>query len=271
MTNVIQINHLKKSYGKHVVLQDLNFSVNQGEIFAILGVNGAGKTTALECMEGLKKYDSGTVSITGKTGIQLQSSSLPEHMKAAEAIRLFAKWNETVPDEEMLNTLGIYEFAKKQYYQLSTGQKRRLHLALSLVRNPDILFLDEPTAGLDVEGRISLHKQFRRLKKKGKTIILASHDMAEVESLCDRIAILNHGRIAFVGTVEELNETIGKRYQVFIQTEEGYEKYETDDIGNTLLTLLKQYQEAGRTVLDLQVDRGSLEQYFMEIAKGDKE
>lgn len=271
MTNVIQINHLKKSYGNHVVLQDLNFSVNQGEIFAILGVNGAGKTTALECMEGLKKYDSGTVSITDKTGIQLQSSSLPEHMKAAEAIRLFAKWNETVPDEEMLNTLGIYEFAKKQYYQLSTGQKRRLHLALSLVRNPDILFLDEPTAGLDVEGRISLHKQFRRLKKKGKTIILASHDMAEVESLCDRIAILNHGRIAFVGTVEELNETIGKRYQVFIQTEEGYEKYETDDIGNTLLTLLKQYQEAGRTVLDLQVDRGSLEQYFMEIAKGDKE
>ena len=82
---------------------------------------------------------------------------------------------------------------------------------------------------------------------------------------------MNHGRIAFVGTVEELNETIGKRYQVFIQTEEGYEKYETDDIGNTLLTLLKQYQEAGRTVLDLQVDRGSLEQYFMEIAKGDKE
>ena len=116
-----------------------------------------------------------------------------------------------------------------------------------------------------------MHKQFRRLKKKGKTIILASHDMAEVESLCDRIAILNHGRIAFVGTVEELNETIGKRYQVFIQTEEGHEKYEMDDIGNTLLTLLKQYQEAGRTVLDLQVDRGSLEQYFMEIAKGDKE
>ena len=150
MTNVIQINHLKKSYGNHVVLQDLNFSVNQGEIFAILGVNGAGKTTALECMEGLKKYDSGTISITGKTGIQLQSSSLPEHMKAAEAVRLFAKWNETVPDEEMLNTLGIYEFAKKQYYQLSTGQKRRLHLALSLVRNPDMLFLDEPTAGLDV-------------------------------------------------------------------------------------------------------------------------
>lgn len=91
MTNVIQINHLKKSYGNHVVLQDLNFSVNQGEIFAILGVNGAGKTTALECMEGLKKYDSGTISITGKIGIQLQSSSLPEHMKAAGAVRLVAK------------------------------------------------------------------------------------------------------------------------------------------------------------------------------------
>ena len=123
MTNVIQINHLKKSYGNHVVLQDLNFSVNQGEIFAILGVNGAGKTTALECMEGLKKYDSGTVSITGKTGIQLQSSSLPEHMKAAEAIRLFAKWNETVPDEEMLNTLGIYEFAKNNIISYQQDRK----------------------------------------------------------------------------------------------------------------------------------------------------
>ena len=141
-------------------------------------------------------------------GIQLQSASLPQHIRALEAVKLFSKWNKTALDQTMLDALGIYELAKKQYYQLSTGQKRRLHLALALTRDPDILFLDEPTAGLDVEGQLSLHAQIRRLKAIGKTIILASHDMTEVESLCDRIAILSGGKIAFIGTVKQLGETI---------------------------------------------------------------
>lgn len=269
MTSAIQINSLRKSYGNHTVLRNLDFSVCRGEIFALLGVNGAGKTTALECIEGLRKYDGGKVTVNGTMGIQLQSASLPEHIKGMEAVRLFAKWNKTVPDQAMLDTLGIHELAKKQYYQLSTGQKRRLHLALALTRNPDILFLDEPTAGLDVEGRISLHKQIRQLKAKGKTIILASHDMAEVESLCDRIAILAAGEIAFVGTVEELNQKVGKHYNISIQTEEGTEKIESDDIGETLLALLERYQEKGMSISDIRVDRGSLEQHFMKIAKGE--
>lgn len=141
-----------------------------------------------------------------------------------KAVKLFAKWNKTPLDKAMLDALGIYELAKKQYYQLSTGQKRRLHLALALTRDPDILFLDEPTAGLDVEGRLSLHKLIRQLKAMGKTIILASHDMAEVENLCDRIAILSEGKIAFIGTVEQLGETVGKHYNITIQTESDSKK-----------------------------------------------
>ena len=155
MNEAIKIKNLKKSYGTHVVLNGLDFCVQQGEIFALLGVNGAGKTTSLECIEGLRKYDSGTIAITGKVGIQLQSSSLPGHIKPLEAVKLFAKWNKASLDRAMLDVEGIHDFARKQYYQLSTGQKRRLHLALALTRNPDILFLDEPTAGLDVEGRLS--------------------------------------------------------------------------------------------------------------------
>ena len=142
MSYAIQISNLQKSYGSHVVLNGLSFCVQQGEIFALLGVNGAGKTTTLECIEGLRRYDGGNIVINGQIGIQLQSASLPEHIKPLEAVKLFAKWNKTSLDKATLDVLGIYEFAKKQYFQLSTGQKRRLHLALSLTRNPDILFLD---------------------------------------------------------------------------------------------------------------------------------
>lgn len=269
MNEAIKIDNLKKSYGTHVVLNGLDFCVQKGEIFALLGVNGAGKTTSLECIEGLRKFDSGSITINGRMGIQLQSASLPEHIKPLEAVKLFAKWNKTRIDKTTLDTLGIYEFAKKQYYQLSTGQKRRLHLALALTRNPDILFLDEPTAGLDVEGRISLHEQIRKLKEMGKTIILASHDMTEVENLCDRIAILSGGKIAFIGTVEHLSEAVGKHYNITIQTEKRTKQYESDHIGETLLLLLTQHKENGENILDIQIDRGSLEQHFMKIAKGD--
>lgn len=269
MNEAIKISGLKKSYGAHVVLNGLDFCVRQGEIFALLGVNGAGKTTSLECIEGLRKYDSGNITIHGRIGIQLQSASLPEHIKPLEAIKLFAKWSKTTPDRTTLEALGIYELEKKQYYQLSTGQKRRLHLALALTRNPDILFLDEPTAGLDVEGRLSLHEQIRQLKAMGKTIILASHDMAEVEDLCDRIAILSGGKIAFIGTVEQLNDTVGRHYNITIQAESGTEKYESDNIGETLLSLLTQYKENGEPIVDIQINRGTLEQHFMKIAKGE--
>ena len=268
MSGAIEVNGLLKSYGAHRVLHGLTFKVERGEIFALLGVNGAGKTTAPECIEGLRRHEGGAVAVHGKMGIQLQSASLPSHIKCAEAVRLFAKWNRANIDGEMLAALGIDQLAGKQYGALSTGQKRRLHLALALIGGPEILFLDEPTAGLDVEGRLSLHAQIRRLKALGKTIVLASHDMAEVEELCDRIAILNQGQIAFLGTVEELGAKMGKHYTLRVTTAEGVEQLVTDDVGDTLLTLLESCKRRGVAVLDIKIDRGSLEQHFMEIAKG---
>ena len=266
MNHAIQVRGLKKSYGSNIVLGGLDLEIEKGETFALLGVNGAGKTTALECMEGLKKYDGGTITVNGKMGIQLQSSSLPAHIKPMEAVRLFAKWNRTEIDYTLLHALGIQETAKKQYRQLSTGQKRRLHLALALIGNPDIIFLDEPTAGLDVEARASLHEQIRRLKSQGKTIVLASHDMAEVETLCDRIAILNHGNIAFCGTAAELTDKLGEKYFIHIKTRQGTRTFETDTIEDTLVSLLHDLKQKGIHILDMKVDRGTLEQHFMEMA-----
>ena len=271
MNHAIQVRGLKKSYGSNIVLGGLDLEIEKGETFALLGVNGAGKTTALECMEGLKKYDGGTITVNGKMGIQLQSSSLPAHIKPMEAVRLFAKWNRAEIDYTLLHALGIQETAKKQYRQLSTGQKRRLHLALALISNPDIIFLDEPTAGLDVEARASLHEQIRRLKSQGKTIVLASHDMAEVETLCDRIAILNHGNIAFCGTAAELTDTIGEKYFIHIKTRQGMRTFETDTIEDTLISLLQELKQKGIHILDMKVDRGTLEQHFMEMARRETE
>ncbi len=267
MNSAIQVRGLKKRYDSNIVLNGLDFEIEKGETFALLGVNGAGKTTALECIEGLRKYDSGTITVNGKMGIQLQSSSLPAHIKPMEAVKLFAKWNKAKIDDAVLNDLGIKGIEKKLYIQLSTGQKRRLHLALALIGNPDIIFLDEPTAGLDVEGRLSLHEQIRKLKSRGKTIVLASHDMTEVETLCDRIAILNNGNIVFCGTASELTDKVEKKYFIHIKTQQGDNTFETDNIEDTLISLLSELKQKKIHVLDIKVDRGTLEQHFIEMAR----
>ena len=136
MTDALQVKGVKKSYGNNSVLKGIDFSVRRGEIFALLGVNGAGKTTALECIEGLRVYDSGLITIHGKIGIQLQSASLQAFIKPLEAVNLFSKWNKTKLDTEMLKALGIYQISKKKYTELSTGQKRRLHLAYFSTSRP---------------------------------------------------------------------------------------------------------------------------------------
>ncbi len=268
MSCAIQVDGLRKSYNGRPVLNGLHFNVFKGEIFALLGVNGAGKTTTLECVEGLRKYDGGDVAVNGKMGIQLQSASLPAHIKPMEAVRLFAKWNSSKIDRAMLAAMGIDELAKKQYADLSTGQKRRLHLALALIGNPDIVFLDEPTAGLDVEGRLSLHAEIRKLKAQGKTIVLASHDMAEVESLCDRLAILKDGDLVFIGAAEQLTAKIGRRYAIRIKTDQGEDRFMADNIGDAMLAQLEEYKRKGIAVLDIKIDSGTLEQHFIRLARG---
>lgn len=263
----INVQNLHKSYGKIQVLNGITFSVKTGEIFALLGTNGAGKTTTLECLEGIRKYNSGEIHLNGKLGVQLQSSSLPENIKSLEAVYLFAKWNKAKVDTDYLKRLGIMEFKNKLYKALSMGQKRRLHLGIAMLGSPDIIFLDEPTAGLDVEGRVALHEEIRRIKANGKTILMASHDMTEVEELCDKIAIIKDGEIAFCGTTSEITAQIGKTCTIQIETELGKDTISAENIGVTLVEQLESYNQKNIAVLDIKIERVSLEEKFIEIAR----
>ena len=163
--------------------------------------------------------------------------------------------------------LNITEINKKLYYQLSAGQKRKLHLALALIGEPDILILDEPTTELDVEAKQALHQEIKKLSQKGTTILLSSHDMAEVESLCTRIAILNQGKIIVVGTTEQLAKKVNKKYSIKIIDENEEKEYFTSDIIDTLSTILEQYKLKNKPILDIKINRGTLEDHFIELSK----
>lgn len=282
MKTIIQVEHLVKNYGTVTVIKDISFSVSQGEIFAFLGTNGAGKTTTLESIQGLRKYNEGKIVVNGKMGVQLQSSSLPDGITSVEAITLFSKWAHVPVNHTLYDTFGLNEFKQKSYQKLSTGQKRRLHLALALIGDPDIVFLDEPTAGLDVEGRASLHEEIRKIKAQGKTILMASHDMAEVENLCDRIAILKDGKIAFLGTANELTASMRGKSKIhlkasrpivntgkaaFLETVLGYSIFSTDDLSESLLEILQFAKKQSIDIYDIKIERPSLEESFINIAR----
>ncbi len=284
MNTVININSLQKQYGDKMVLKGISFAVKRGEIFALLGTNGAGKTTALECIEGVRKYSGGTIEVQGKIGVQLQSSSLPKNIKIIEALKLFAKWNASTIDMDLVQRLHLNTIQNKKYKELSTGQKRRLHLAIAMIGNPDIIFLDEPTAGLDVEGRVALHAEIKELKKSGKTVVMSSHDMAEVEELCDRLAILKNGYIGFIGTVYELTKNRQDTYRIQLKLSapletntfsscsykgehQGYQIFETSKLEDGLYELTTLLREQKNSIQDLKVEHTSLEQRFVDIAR----
>lgn len=284
MINSIQVRDLKKSYGKNEVLHGISFEVKKGEIFGFLGVNGAGKTTTLSCIEGIMDYSEGEIDIEGKLGVQLQVSSLPMNIKCFEALEFFAKWQKVKVDWKLVERLGIKEFMKNQYKDCSTGQKRRLHLAIALLGNPDIVILDEPTAGLDVEGRVALHEEIRNLKREGKTILLASHDMAEVEELCDRIAILKDGQIEFIGITQELLNVVQKTVNIqvrfdgefaydnlavsnFYEMNHSYYIFQTDNLTEAISELSNNAINQNRTIQDIKINLPSLEQQFIAITK----
>ena len=202
------VKNLQKSYGKKTVLKGIDLCVPKGNIFALLGVNGAGKTTTLECIEGLRKYDSGNIEINGRIGIQLQSASLPAYIKGMEAVRLFAKWNRVSVDTAMLTALGVSDLANKQYQGMSTGQKRRLHLALALIRNPDIVFLDEPTAFLDFPSKAEMMRILRHLAhKERKTVMLSTHDINMALDLADSLWLVDKHIGMETGTTSALAES----------------------------------------------------------------
>lgn len=218
----IKIQNLRKSFGKHVAVSDVDLSVEEGEIFGILGPNGAGKTTTVECLTGMIRPDRGEIRVLGLdpttdlgalrhlVGYQLQSSELPDDMRVGEALRLFASFYPNPADiDELLETVGLRAHRKKAFSSLSGGQKQRLSIALALVGNPSIAVLDELTTGLDPQGRRDVWALIRSIREKGVTIVLVTHFLDEAEALCDRLAIIAHGRTIASGTSGELIDASG--------------------------------------------------------------
>lgn len=210
---VIEVRGLHKRYGDKVAVEDVSFDVERGEIFGILGPNGAGKTTTVECLAGLRKPDRGTLSVLGldphretaelrqRLGVQLQESQLPDRLKAGEALELYASFYRRPADVgKLLSTLGIADKRDVQYKNLSGGQKQRLSIALALVGSPEVAVLDELTTGLDPQARRDTWDLIEDVRERGVTIVLVTHFMEEAERLCDRIAVIDSGRVAAVDT-----------------------------------------------------------------------
>lgn len=294
---VIEIKDFRKAYGNYVAVDGISFDVKQGEIFGLLGPNGAGKTSTLECLEGLRTPSGGSLRVVGLDpasdsrklrnliGVQLQSSGLPESITPDEAMKFFCAYHDVAPRFDLLERLGLAEKRNAQFYELSTGQQRRLSLALAVAHNPQALFLDEPTAGLDVATRVELHDMMRELQASGTTIILATHDMAEAEEMSNRVAILLKGKIVSIGTPLEITATGAGLTKVSVRTQDSslsvpgvafpavsqhifkddYNIYFSSDIGPTVSAIIAHIAAQKDTLIDLRVERPSLEDRFLEI------
>jgi ABC-2 type transport system ATP-binding protein len=227
MTPVIEVTGLTKRYGGQAVVDGISFRVDRGEIFGILGPNGAGKTTAVECMEGLRRRDGGQVRILGldpkndghrlhqRIGVQLQETQLQDKLKVREALELYASfYPHPAERRELLERWGLGGKSDARFGKLSGGQKQRLFIALALVGNPEVVFLDELTAGLDPGARRATWDLIAQVRDSGVTVVLVSHFMDEVEELCDRVAIFERGRIAALDTPAGLVDSAGGEYRM---------------------------------------------------------
>ena len=228
MKTVIEVQHLHKNYPDTAAVDDVSFTVREGEIFGILGPNGAGKTTTVECVEGLRKPDRGQISVLGldprrdraeltqRLGIQLQDSQLPDKLRVAEALRLYSSFYRAPADwRALMDVLGLAEKARTRFGKLSGGQKQRLSIALALVGSPQVAVLDELTTGLDPQARRDTWELIEGVRDRGVTIVLVTHFMEEAERLCDRVAMLDKGRIVALDTPAALAERVetGQRIQ----------------------------------------------------------
>ncbi len=214
---VVRVSDLRKRYGDVEALAGITFEVGRGEVFGLLGPNGAGKSTTIEILEGLRTQDGGEAIVLGldvrrdagalktRIGVQLQTAALYPRLTVTELIDLFASfYPRSVPTGDLIRQLDLGERSNAQTRQLSGGQRQRLSVALALVNDPELVFLDEPTTGMDPAARRSLWELVRGLRDRGRTVLLTTHYMEEAEALCDRIAIMDHGRILEMGTVDEL-------------------------------------------------------------------
>jgi ABC-2 type transport system ATP-binding protein len=219
MTNTpaVRVDAIRKTYGRAVAVDDVSFVVQPGEIFGLIGPNGAGKTTTMECVEGLRRPDRGTISVLGlnpvrdvralqeRIGVQLQAAQLQKRIKVREAVDFWASlYRRPADGDRLIEQLGLGDKRDAWFMTLSGGQKQRLFIALALINDPDLVFLDELTTGLDPQARRAIWDLVRDIRGRGKTVFLTTHLMEEAERLCDRVAILDHGRIVDVGTPAEL-------------------------------------------------------------------
>ncbi len=214
---VVHVAAIRKTYGATVAVDEISFDVHEGEIFGLIGPNGAGKTTTMECVEGLRKPDRGAISVLGldpirdayalqnRIGVQLQEAQLQKRIKVREAVGLWASlYTKPVDGSRLLEQLGLSEKRDAWLMTLSGGQKQRLFIALALINDPEVVFLDELTTGLDPQARRAIWDLVRGIRVRGKTVFLTTHLMEEAERLCDRVAIIDHGRIVDIGTPAEL-------------------------------------------------------------------
>src|SRR2546430_2551897 len=218
MRPVIQVSGVRKTYGKTVAVDEVSFEVNEGEIFGLIGPNGAGKTTTMECIEGLRTPDQGTISVLGldpfrhvyklqdRIGVQLQQAQLQKRIKVWEAVDLWASLyqKKAIDGEHLLEQLGLADKRGAWFMNLSGGQKQRLFIALALINDPEVVFLDELTTGLDPQSRRAIWDLVRGIRARGKTVFLTTHLMEEAERLCDRVAIIEHGRVIDIDSPERL-------------------------------------------------------------------
>ena len=297
MTHAIQVQHLRKTYGPVVAVEDISFHVETGEIFGMVGPNGAGKTTTIECIEGLRRADGGSLRVLGldpqtegrqlrqRIGVQLQASALPPRLKVWEACDLFASFYEkTLPWEPLLEELGLAEKRNAPFEKLSGGQKQRLFIALALLNDPDIVFFDELTTGLDPQARRAMWDLVRDVRARGKTVFLTTHYMEEAERLCDRVAIVDSGRLVALDTPENLIRSLGRGMKLIftidgqlhpaaLQALEGVQRVEIQGErvliageGERLVSrVVLAVEEQGGRIRNLRIEQPDLEDVFLAL------
>ncbi|HEY6468332.1 MAG TPA: ABC transporter ATP-binding protein [Candidatus Dormibacteraeota bacterium] len=295
---VIEAQDLSKRYGDIVAVDSISFSVQRGEIFGLLGPNGAGKSTTLEMLEGLRDIDSGTAVVLGtdirhdatavkrRIGVQLQATALPSFTTVAESIDLFrAFYDHTRDTADLLEEFDLVAQAKQITTKLSGGQQQRLSIALAMVNDPDVVFLDEPTTGLDPQARMSLWDFIERFRARGKTVMLTTHYMEEAERLCDRVAVMDKGRVVALDTPDRLVSQYGPGTTIgftsaganasTLRALNGVDSADVDGVTvrigthapETVLAQLLRPDSAGGAadVANLRVERGTLEDVFLAI------
>jgi ABC-2 type transport system ATP-binding protein len=297
---VIFVKQLEKTYDKVEAVKGIDFHVSSGEVFGLLGPNGAGKTSTIEILEGLRPRTGGEALVLGfdpdkqkqqlkdRIGVCLQATNLPVKIKVQEALELFGSfYTRSVSAEKLLQRLQLWEKRAAYYETLSGGQKQRLALALALVNDPQLLFLDEPTTGLDPQIRLEIHKLVEELKAEKRTVVLTTHYIEEAERLCDRVAIIDAGKIVAIGTPRELQQKSQGQSRIDIvcaqpmdtamlpQWPDALQTKLSDDglaltvyssrAARTLFEIMKWLDQKGMQPEDVHLKRPTLEDVFVEL------